>query len=94
MCRKSGMDIQKNPKVSAFRLKARADDRPARTGAINELKTFLKDVWGPKYNFILIVLSSGDKDIYNGIKKVCDVDYGVLTVCVQGPKFRREKGQV
>ncbi|KAH6903111.1 ribonuclease H-like domain-containing protein [Coprinopsis sp. MPI-PUGE-AT-0042] len=42
----------------------------------------------------LVILSSGDKAIYNGIKALCDTRLDIGTVCAQAAKIRKEKGQL
>jgi len=41
----------------------------------------------------LVILASGDKHVYNGLKHLLDVFLKVPSVCVQGSKFMNEKGQ-
>ena len=43
---------------------------------------------------LLVILPRNDTQLYNHIKQLGDVKYGVHTVCVVGSKFAKEKGQV
>jgi eukaryotic translation initiation factor 2C len=40
------------------------------------------------------MLSSGDKHVYAGIKRLCDSYFGIATVCAHSAKIRKEKGQL
>lgn len=44
--------------------------------------------------FVLVVLPKKDTALYNVIKKVADVDEGLVTVCVVEQKVMEEKGQL
>ena len=42
----------------------------------------------------MVLLSSGDKHVFAGIKHLCDVFLDVHTVCVHSEKIRKDKGQL
>jgi len=44
-------------------------------------------------NFLLVLLSSDDKNVYNHIKSLVDCKFGIPTVCCQSEKIQKEKGQ-
>ncbi|KAI6005356.1 Piwi domain-containing protein [Pisolithus marmoratus] len=81
-CRRSGMKVEKAPKVIFTpRLPSQAQD-PNRQGAIDLIRqTIVKN--NDKLNkpsFILVLLSGRDNFIYPGIKQMCDVTLGVHTL--------------
>ncbi|EUC64487.1 argonaute-like protein [Rhizoctonia solani AG-3 Rhs1AP] len=96
MCAKSGMVVntRQAPAMRDVRLPPRKDDASplTRPRAIETIKKALMTI-SPKPKIVLIVLSSQDTAIYNGIKHLCDVQLDVLTVCVQAAKFRDDKPQ-
>lgn len=93
MCRNSGMDVAKElPPVVAANLPRADRADPLRRSAIATIHATLRGL-RQKPTFVLVMLSSGDKNIYEGLKHLCDVTLGVATVCVQVGKIRKEKGQ-
>jgi len=96
MCAKSGMVVT-NKKPSGMvdvRLPTWQQEQSpfTRMNAIAAIRTAITTI-KPKPRIILVVLSSADKAIYNGIKHLCDVQLDVLTVCVQASKFKDGKPQ-
>ena len=53
----------------------------------------LKGGQSPTPNFLLVLLSSDDKNVYNHIKSLVDCRFGIPTVCCQSEKIQKEKGQ-
>lgn len=93
MCRTSGMNVAEElPPSVAVDLPPvnRAD--PLRKSAIAIIRETLRKLKS-KPNLVLVMLSNGDKNIYEGLKHLCDVYLGVATVCVHVAKIRKEKGQ-
>lgn len=82
MCKQSGMQVGAgDPRIIAANLprKDSAND-PTRQAAITVIENMLKKS-GSKPSIVLVILSSGDKHIYSGIKKLCDtvLDLRMLT---------------
>ncbi|KAH7333964.1 Piwi domain-containing protein [Rhizoctonia solani] len=96
MCSKSGMTVntRQAPPMRDVRLPSKREDASplTRPQAVDTIKKALMKI-NPKPRIVLIVLSSQDKAIYNGIKHLCDVQLDVLTVCVQAAKFKDDKPQ-
>ncbi|PFH51130.1 hypothetical protein AMATHDRAFT_75110 [Amanita thiersii Skay4041] len=94
MCRKSGMDVSKGePAYTSVRLPPRNPQDPTRERIIPEIEGALKKL-KTKPRLILVLLSSGDKHVYSGLKRLCDTKLDIATVCVHSSKIRREKGQL
>lgn len=71
MCKASGMMVgQAPPRIIPARLPRKDNNDPTRSAAINVISDGLKA--GSKPTIALVILSSGDKNIYSGIKKLCD----------------------
>ena len=94
MCRTSGMRVEGDPLYAAVRLPRKVREDPIRKDAIGAIRTAVTQQYPKKPSMILIVLSNGDKHVYNGIKHLLDVYLKVPSVCVQVSKFRKEKGQL
>ena len=93
MCRKSGMNVGRDePTYAAVQLPRKEPSDPIRKKAIGTIRTRLMGI-NPKPSMVLVILSSGDKHIYSGLKHLCDVYLDVTTVCVHAAKIRKEKGQ-
>lgn len=106
MCKTSGMVIVDNePRAWA---KANLPQRdmqadPMRDNARHtiekELSTMcdknskLKPGQSSTPNFLIVLLSSDDKNVYNHIKSLVDCKFGIPTVCCQSEKIQKEKGQ-
>lgn len=72
MCRNSGMTVdKKDPVVVAARLPPKNPNDPTRSQAITTIRQQLMTLKS-KPSLVLILLSSGDKHIYSGIKYLCD----------------------
>ncbi|KAG2007096.1 argonaute-like protein [Coprinopsis cinerea AmutBmut pab1-1] len=91
MCKASGMIVKDDPRVTGVQLPHKRNDDLLRSNAIDKIRDTLMKM--PKPSIVLVILSSGDKHVYNGIKKLCDTQLDLPTVCVQTAKFRKEKGQ-
>jgi len=94
MCRTSGMRVEGEPLYAAARLPRKSREEPIRSDAINVIRNAVIQQYPKKPSMILIVLSSSDKHVYNGIKHLLDVYLKVPSVCVQVSKFRKDKGQL
>ncbi|KAF8603355.1 argonaute-like protein [Ceratobasidium sp. AG-I] len=95
MCAKSGMTVNKKPSGMVdvkLPLRQQEQSQLTRMNAIGAIRTGIMSI-KPKPRIVLVVLSSTDKAIYNGIKHLCDVQLDVLTVCVQAAKFKDGKPQ-
>ena len=93
MCGTSGMNVTGEPLYAAVRLPRASEDNQIRRGAINAIKETITTRYPRKPSMILVILSNGDKHVYNGLKHLLDVMLKVPSVCVQVSKFRKEKGQ-
>ncbi|KAF8639231.1 hypothetical protein AX17_001716 [Amanita inopinata Kibby_2008] len=94
MCRKSGMDVAKgDPTYLEVKLPPKDRRDPTRDKATSAIQGTLKTLKGrPKLVFVL--LSNGDKHVYSGIKRLCDTQLDVASVCVHSSKIRKERGQL
>jgi eukaryotic translation initiation factor 2C len=72
MCKNSGMSVdQKDPPVIAARLPQKTATDPTRAAAVAMIRQQLMSL-KTKPSLVLILLSSGDKHVYSGIKHLCD----------------------
>lgn len=94
MCRTSGMSVEDRPPIFVeAHLPSKRDDTPVRSNCLNVMRTALMSLPG-KPKFVMVVLSSGDKNVYNGVKHLCDSYLDLPTVCVHAAKIRKERGQL
>lgn len=94
MCKQSGMQVALgDPKIIPARLPRKDPNDPTRTAAVAVIEAALKKS-GSKPSIVLVILSSGDKHVYSGIKHLCDTQLDLPTVCVHSAKIRKEKGQL
>ena len=94
MCRTSGMMVEGEPLYAAVRLPRKSREEPVRGDAIGAIRNTVTNQYPKKPSMILVVLSNGDKHVYNGTKHLLDVYLKVSSVCVQVSKFRKDKGQL
>ena len=57
-------------------------------GNTQQFKLSLQDI-AKRYEFALIILPEQDTLLYNTIKKICDVQLGLMTVCVVSKSFTK-----
>lgn len=94
MCRTSGMNVdQTPPKFAVAELPRKIPNDPIRMAIRAAVQAALRTMV-PKPTVVLVMLSSGDRHVYSGIKHLCDVLLDLPTVCVQVGKIRKEKGQL
>ncbi|KAH7923516.1 Piwi-domain-containing protein [Leucogyrophana mollusca] len=94
MCSKSGMQVgREEPAYVAAQLPRKDPAEPLRKEAIATIRTTLMGL-KQKPNLVLVILSNGDRAIYEGLKHLCDVFLDVATVCVHAAKIRKERGQM
>ncbi|KAI5116017.1 hypothetical protein M0805_004388 [Coniferiporia weirii] len=93
MCATSGVTVRSQPRFIQAQLPHKNQDDPTRKGAIGAIRSSITSL-KPKVDLLMVLLSSGDKHIYAGIKHLCDVYLDVHTVCVHSEKIRRDKGQL
>lgn len=74
-------------------LPPRSDEDPHRQEAIKKIRAAVEKLMNPRPSFILVLLDYRDNYIYPGLKKLCDIDLGVATVCMQLNKALKEQGQ-
>lgn len=94
MCKTSGMRVEGEPLFAAVRVPRPTRNDPIRAEAISAIREVVTRQYPKKPSMILVILSNGDKHIYNGLKHLLDVYLKVASVCVQVSKFRKEKGQL
>lgn len=91
MCRTSGMNVdKKDPPIVAVDI-SQYTQRSRKVAAISE--AIRQNFRLARPRIIVVMLSSGDKYVYAGIKKECDINLDILCVCAQSSKIRKEKGQ-
>jgi hypothetical protein len=72
MCKVSGMIVDaKDPAILTADLPPRTSTDPTRAQAISAIRIALTS-HKPKPSIVLVILSNGDKHVYNGIKHLCD----------------------
>lgn len=95
-CRSSGMTVGAGPPtiMQTPRL-PRPNDDSGRRQALATIRQTFEDRLNPnkKPSFVLVLLSGVDKFIYPGLKRMCDMQLGLSTVCMLLDKARRDKGQ-
>lgn len=81
-CGKSGMTVKSKPAIAEVQLPPFDKMDPMRKSAISSIHGTLGESFKQKPKIILVILSSGDKSIYSGLKRLCDVtlDVGELFV--------------
>lgn len=94
MCATSGMKVEGGPLYAAVRVPGKSREEPTRSDAVAAIRNAVTKAYPKKPSMILVVLPSGDKHIYNGVKHLLDVYLKVPSVCVQASKFNKEKGQL
>ncbi|KAH9848679.1 argonaute-like protein [Lenzites betulinus] len=94
MCARSGMVVDRRvrPTIAVAQLPPKHSEDPLRKAAIQRIRVVLTAL-PSKPRIVLVVLANGDRQVYSGLKHLCDVFLDVATVCVHAAKFRREKGQ-
>ncbi|KIM62873.1 hypothetical protein SCLCIDRAFT_779201 [Scleroderma citrinum Foug A] len=85
MCAKSGMQVSGEPIYLDVQLPRRNLMRKAAIDAIHEAL----DPEHKKVVIVMVMLSTDDKAICQGLKHLCDVNLGVATVCVQSSKLKQ-----
>lgn len=94
MCRTSGMQVSnEEPMYTECTLPRKDGNDPTRGKSVQAVRACLTSMKA-KPTAILVLLSSGDKHVYAGIKHLCDSYLDVTTVCVHSAKIRKEKGQL
>lgn len=92
MCNVSGMQVTADPNYVMAQLPPKSASDPIRGPAITTIRNALMSV-KPKPLLVLVMLASGDKAIYEGLKHLCDVYLDVASVCVQSSKIRKSNPQ-
>lgn len=94
MCRTSGMRVdQRDPLFATAVLPRKESEDPIRKKAISVIRDTLMKGYPKKPTVILVILSSGDRNVYNGIKHLCDVYLKVPTICCHAAKIRKGSPQ-
>ncbi|KAI6030695.1 ribonuclease H-like domain-containing protein [Pisolithus orientalis] len=91
-CRRSGMKVEKDPKVLFTpQLPPQVED-PNRQRALDMIRQTIVESNNPreKPSFILVLLSGRDNFIYPGIKRLCDMVLGVHTLHMLIEKVLRD----
>jgi eukaryotic translation initiation factor 2C len=95
-CRDIGMSVgQGPPKIMQTPRLPRSGDDPGRQRALSMINSTIKDNLNPakKPSFVLVLLSGVDKFVYPALKRMCDMQLGLHSVCMLLDKARRDKGQ-
>ncbi|KAF8455766.1 hypothetical protein BDZ91DRAFT_801275 [Kalaharituber pfeilii] len=103
MCRTSGVFVNDaEPRIIKFcELSRRYGDRLRYAAAEKMSQVLAEIVASPpktgilqKPNFLLVLLSSEDKNVYNHLKFLVDCKFGIPTVCCQSEKIRETRGRM
>lgn len=97
MCKVSGMQVvDAQPKmIRPCKLPPKGPDDFMRDSAARVISELLASmVATQKPSFLLVFLSSDDKNVYNHIKTQVDCRFGIPTVCCQSEKIQNQKGQM
>ncbi|KAI6147352.1 Piwi domain-containing protein, partial [Pisolithus tinctorius] len=92
-CRRSGMKVEKDPKILFTpQLPPQVED-PNRQRALDMIRQTIVESNNPreKPSFILVLLSGRDNFIYPGIKRLCDMVLGVHTLHMLIEKVLRDR---
>lgn len=95
-CRSSGMTVgQGPPAVMLTPQLPNPRQDPGRARALTMIRDTFRTNLNPqrKPSFVLVLLSLVDKFIYPGLKRMCDMQLGLQTVCMQLDKATKERGQ-
>lgn len=76
MCKNSGMAVDGPPLVAFVAVPRKSSADPTRSGAAQAVRDALRK-FQKKPSVVMVILSNGDKHIYNGIKHVCDTQLDV-----------------
>ena len=96
MCNRSGMQVQPVAEhaYADVRLPSYRGVNRFRDDAIEDIERALRSLMeraAPE--LVLVMLSNEDRAIYNGLKRLCDVQLDIATVCMQAAKVKRDGGQ-
>lgn len=96
MCKVSGMQvIDERPRVIPCNLPPKGPDDFMRDSAARAITDTLNKLCATqKPNFLLVFLSSEDKNVYNHIKTQVDCRFGIPTVCCLSEKIQKPAGQM
>ncbi|KAF8243604.1 Piwi-domain-containing protein [Wilcoxina mikolae CBS 423.85] len=105
MCRDSGITVSDNKPRALQPCKltpSNFQQDPMREQAERELRQKLDAICNTPAkpgasktpNFLLVMLSNDNKNVYNHLRTLVDCHYGIPTVCCQSEKIRKEKGQL
>lgn len=93
VCRRAGIAVRSDPATTRVILPPKDHLDPTRRPAIEALRAALVKI-RDKASFVLVMLSSGDKHIYTGLKTICDLDLDLHTVCCLSQKVQKQAGQL
>lgn len=93
MLQTSGMTVRGQPRYISAQLPQKNPTDPTRKSGVAAIRSAITSL-SPKVDLILVILSSGDKHIYSGLKHLCDVQLDVHTICVHSEKIRKDRGQL
>ena len=94
-CAAAGLTAPNEPPrlEAAGPLAPQSEEDPFRQGAVSKLRAAVEKLMNPRPSFILVLLDYRDNYIYPGLKKLCDMELGVATVCMQLNKAMKEPNQ-
>lgn len=88
-CSACGMTVDRPVTIRGVNISAEQNDNNALHTKLLGSLSKMKDL-----NFLLIILSNGDKRVYAAIRRICDVELGIPATCAQSSKIRNERGQM
>ena len=92
-CRACGMQVDSQmPQVRIVKNFPHPRDDHLRKGALGIIKEAILS-FRPKPTLILVLMPNRDNDLYPGLKKLCDVELGVPTVCMLSGKVKKAHRQ-
>jgi eukaryotic translation initiation factor 2C len=77
-CKISGMKVKSRPVIAEVRVpKQDPTNDPMRSHAIKAIREQMAQSFKEKPKLLLVILSDGDRHIYSGLKRLCDVNADV-----------------
>ena len=93
-CQASGLTVGQGPPQILQADLPRTQGDPSRQRALQVIRNTLEPLSrGSKPSFVLVLLSGRDNYIYPGLKRLCDMELGLQTVCMLLNKARSDRGQ-
>ncbi|KAG2144442.1 ribonuclease H-like domain-containing protein [Suillus bovinus] len=91
-CKKSGMTFKnQDPTIRTSHLPRQSQDRD-RSKGIMEIKRTIQNLVKDNLLFVLVLLPFRDTKLYPGVKRICDVEFGIHSVTIVLNKVLKNKG--